>query len=68
MDTFSPHFRFLLVALQMDSLAVKISRKAIKQALTTLPEKIDDMYDEAMARIRSQSAYDDLPDLANGIL
>jgi hypothetical protein len=52
----------------MDSLAVKISRKAIKQALTTLPEKIDGMYDEAMARIRSQSAYDDLPDLANAIL
>ncbi|KAJ7572901.1 hypothetical protein C8J56DRAFT_805942, partial [Mycena floridula] len=45
---------FLLARLHMDSLAGKLSRKALHDALSSLPKEITDSYDEAMVRIKSQ--------------
>ena len=42
----------------MDTLASKVSRKGIRQALKTLPISLDATYDEAMARIDAQNNDD----------
>ncbi|KAL9576780.1 MAG: hypothetical protein Q9212_006824 [Teloschistes hypoglaucus] len=49
-----PPVMFLLAKLQMDTIANKISIKAVRNALESLPEKFDDLYHEAMERIRHQ--------------
>ncbi|KAL9120877.1 MAG: hypothetical protein Q9187_002567 [Circinaria calcarea] len=46
---------FLLIQLQMDSLAQHDNRRDLHRALATLPEELDLIYNEAMERIRSQS-------------
>ncbi|KAF8244499.1 hypothetical protein K440DRAFT_558746, partial [Wilcoxina mikolae CBS 423.85] len=46
---------FLLVQLHLDSLASKLTRNAVRNALKTLPDKLDDTYHEAMQRIESQN-------------
>jgi ankyrin repeat protein len=50
--------RFLLAQLQMDSVAKKNSRRDIRRSLASLPQKLDDTYDEAMRRIWSQGRED----------
>jgi hypothetical protein len=42
----------------MNSLATKHNRREIRKALDSLPDKLDDIYDEAMKRIRSQDEND----------
>jgi hypothetical protein len=42
----------------MDSLATKATRKAVREALKTLPNELDDIYLEAMQRIESQNKDD----------
>src|SRR5436190_11880308 len=42
----------------MDSIATKGTPKAVREALKSLPRKLDDTYDEAMKRIGSQNDYD----------
>ncbi|KAJ7125963.1 hypothetical protein C8R44DRAFT_617862, partial [Mycena epipterygia] len=49
---------FLLVRLHMDSLASKNNRKALRDALATLPKEIYRSYDDAMSRIDSQGPDD----------
>jgi hypothetical protein len=48
------HYRFLLAQLHMQSLARKITLKRVRESLKHLPEKLDDLYEEAMDRIRGQ--------------
>lgn len=53
----SSYFRFLLVALHLDSLIGKPSPKALERALEQLPKglkSLDSTYDKAMERISSQ--------------
>ena len=42
----------------MESLAKKHSRRAVREALTSLPNSLDEMYDEVLERIYSQDADD----------
>ncbi|KAJ7027293.1 hypothetical protein C8F04DRAFT_92936 [Mycena alexandri] len=49
---------FLLVQLHMDTLASKNNRKALRDALSTLPKEIYRSYDDAMSRIDSQGPDD----------
>lgn len=49
---------FLHAKLQMDTIANKTSIKAIRKALDSLPGKLDDLYHEAMERIRQQPEDD----------
>jgi hypothetical protein len=50
--------RFLLAQLHFESLSKKQTRKAVRQALTSLPKGLDDTYEEALERIRSQDGDD----------
>ena len=58
--------RFLLAQLHIDSLATKHTRNAVRKALSSLPQGLDDTYDAAMHRIHSQN--DDDVDLAKRVL
>ncbi|KAJ5597420.1 hypothetical protein N7537_007504 [Penicillium hordei] len=49
---------FLIAKLQMEALAQKSNRKAIRLAASTLPSTISDNYREAIERILSQDAED----------
>lgn len=49
---------FLLVKLQMDTIANKNSVIAVRNALESLPAKLDELYHEAMERIRRQPEDD----------
>jgi ankyrin repeat protein len=42
----------------MASLSTKPNRKAVREALETLPDQLDDTYDEVMRRIESQNSDD----------
>jgi hypothetical protein len=46
--------RFLLAQLHIQSLARRLTVKAVRKALKNLPEKLDDTYNEAIERIKSQ--------------
>ncbi|KAJ7071873.1 hypothetical protein B0H15DRAFT_793158, partial [Mycena belliarum] len=46
--------RFLLAKMHLDSLATKITPKAVRQALQVLPQDLHQTYEEAMERILSQ--------------
>jgi hypothetical protein len=50
----------------MDSLASKLTPKAVRQALEALPKKLDETYDEAMIRISNQNT--DEKELADKVL
>ncbi|KAE8445519.1 hypothetical protein EG329_013282 [Mollisiaceae sp. DMI_Dod_QoI] len=52
---------FLLASLQMDTLITKTNLRSLKEAMNTLPEKLHDAYDGAMARISGQESdsFDD---------
>ena len=50
--------RFLLAQLQMDSIAHKTDRRAVRRALENLPSDINIMYNEVMARIEAQNPDD----------
>jgi hypothetical protein len=65
-DVLNMSFRFLLARLHMDSLVTKATRKAVREALKTLPKELESTYDEAMQRIRSQN--DDDKQLAERVL
>jgi ankyrin repeat protein len=58
--------RFLLARLHMDSLVTKGTRKAVREALKTLPKELESTYQEAMQRIQSQN--DDDKQLAERVL
>lgn len=58
--------RFLLAQLQIDSVAKKLNRRDLRNALENLPKTLNDMYDEIMERIWSQEAEE--VSLAQGIL
>ena len=58
--------RFLLAKLHMDSLVSKSSLRAVRNALKVLPTRVNDTYDEVMARIRAQSPDD--RELAENVL
>lgn len=47
---------FLLARLYMESLMRLITLRKIKAALTLLPEGLDDMYDDALQRIKAQDS------------
>ncbi|KAJ7271021.1 ankyrin repeat-containing domain protein [Mycena rebaudengoi] len=49
---------FLLAKLHMDSLATKNTVKAVRDALTSLPEDLEHTYSDAMDRIESQNKDD----------
>ncbi|KAJ7291476.1 hypothetical protein C8J57DRAFT_1491957 [Mycena rebaudengoi] len=49
---------FLLAKFHMDSLAIKNTVKAVRDALKNLPEDLEHMYNEAMDRIESQNKDD----------
>ncbi|KAL8635683.1 MAG: hypothetical protein Q9228_006852, partial [Teloschistes exilis] len=49
-----PPVMFLLAKLQIYTIANKISVKAIRKALESLPAKLDELYHKAMERIRRQ--------------
>ncbi|KAL8918574.1 MAG: hypothetical protein Q9172_005364 [Xanthocarpia lactea] len=57
---------FLAAKLHVDSLASKTSVKALKKAMENLPATLDDMYNDAIQRIQSQSQDD--RELANKAL
>ncbi|KAI9768838.1 MAG: hypothetical protein M1840_004652 [Geoglossum simile] len=57
---------FLLAQLYMDSLVSKNNADAIREALQHPPEKLEDTYEEAMARILKQSRED--RELAFGVI
>src|SRR5579871_1436611 len=42
----------------MDLLATKGTRRALREALETLPDTLDDMYRETMERITDQNEFD----------
>ena len=50
----------------MDSLVSKSSLRAVRNALKVLPTRVNDTYDEVMARIRTQSPDD--RELAENVL
>ena len=50
--------RFLSAKLHVDSLSSKTSVKALKKALDNLPSALDELYDDALRRIRSQDQDD----------
>ena len=50
--------RFLLAKLHMDSLATKLDRRAVRNALDTLPTEVNSIYTEAMGRISGQIECD----------
>lgn len=50
--------RFLLAQLYMDSLVSKNNADAIREALQHPPEKLEDTYEEAMARVLNQGTED----------
>ena len=54
--------RFLLTKLQMDTLRKKArySKKSLRDAVDTLPEKLSLIYEDALERINSQGAEDAL--------
>ncbi|KAJ7080214.1 hypothetical protein B0H15DRAFT_997583, partial [Mycena belliarum] len=52
------HGMFLLAKLHIGSLSTKNTVKAVRQALQSLPQDLDQTYDEAMERILSQSSDD----------
>ncbi|KAJ7474907.1 ankyrin repeat-containing domain protein [Mycena latifolia] len=45
---------FLLAKLRVDSLAMRLTIKAVREALNSMPRSLDRAYDEIMARIKSQ--------------
>ena len=47
-----------MAQLNLESLARRHSRKAVRSALRNLPSKLDDTYEEALQRIYSQDADD----------
>ncbi|KAL8983073.1 MAG: hypothetical protein Q9205_002581 [Flavoplaca limonia] len=49
---------FLSAKLHVDSLSSKTSVKALKKALDNLPSALDELYDDALRRIRSQDQDD----------
>ncbi|KAI4175647.1 MAG: hypothetical protein LQ343_001518 [Gyalolechia ehrenbergii] len=49
---------FLVAKLHIDSIARKTTIKAVRKALETLPEKLADIYSEALERINQQSNDD----------
>jgi hypothetical protein len=57
---------FLLAQLQMDSVSKKNNRRDIRRSLLTLPQKLHEIYSDAMRRIQSQSQED--IDLAQRLL
>lgn len=58
--------RFLLAQLHIEALAKKQTRKALRLALNSLPKGLDETYEEAFHRIRSQD--DDDVTLATRVL
>ncbi len=58
--------RFLLARLHLEALSTKISRKAIRTALKTLPSTLDGTYLEAFQRIQNQAQ--DLVKVAESVL
>ncbi|KAL9023151.1 MAG: hypothetical protein Q9180_008362, partial [Flavoplaca navasiana] len=50
--------RFLLAKLHVDSLSSKTNVKALKKALDNLPSALDELYDDALRRIKSQDQDD----------
>ena len=50
--------RFLAAKLHMDSLATKLSVKALKKAIENLPRELRELYDDALRRIDAQNEDD----------
>jgi hypothetical protein len=50
--------RFLLGALHIESLSLKVTRREIRSTLKTLPSTLDDTYARALERIRRQAEED----------
>lgn len=50
--------RFPLAQLQMDALAYQGTRRALENALASLPQELDKLYDDALSRISTQHEYD----------
>jgi len=50
--------RFLLAQPHIGSLVIKKTRKAVREALKTLPKEQEKTYQEAMQRIKSQNVDD----------
>ncbi len=48
---FITFIRFLLAELHISSLSSEISRRRLRRALETLPEKLDDTYDRALQKL-----------------
>ena len=55
-----------MAKLHMDSLASKLHRRAVRDALDSLPTEVNATYDEAMARIKAQGK--DALELAERVL
>ncbi|KIX98300.1 uncharacterized protein Z520_05601 [Fonsecaea multimorphosa CBS 102226] len=45
---------FLLAQFHMDNLAKSLNRRELRQALDSLPEELDEIYEQAMLRIKNQ--------------
>lgn len=52
--------RFLVVRLNLDSLSTKTTLRKLKNALSALPDGLNESYDEVIMRIRGQSRDDHL--------
>jgi len=51
-------YRFLLAQLYVEILSKKQDRRSVRRALEALPTSLDDTYNQALGRIRSQDADD----------
>lgn len=60
------HIRFLLAQFHMDSISTKTKIKGVREALESLPSKLNDSYDKVMERIQSHN--DDFSKLALRVL
>ncbi|KAI9778477.1 MAG: hypothetical protein M1816_004032 [Peltula sp. TS41687] len=47
---------FLMARLYLDSLATKLTRRKVKSALDSLPDGLNQMYDEVIKRIKAQNS------------
>jgi hypothetical protein len=65
-DLYLNNIRFLLAQLHLDSLVSKNNADAIRDALQHPPERLEDLYEDAMTRIHEQSPDD--RELALGVL
>ena len=54
----SPNFaRFLLVQLHMETLAGQLNVRDLRKVLSSLPEGLDETYDQTIKRIQSQREH-----------